>query len=156
MKGFGNMNNDSVVKLSSKSKLVEGYKSEMSVRHFHSFHMDEPEELGGTDSAPNPMEYVLSSLAGCESVMIKMIAKELEIDVTSLEIETVGEIDIRGLQGVEGVNPHFQSVQQKLTFGISSGKEKVDQLLDEVKRRCPAYNLIKDAGVPIEMEHQVH
>lgn len=150
------MNSSSVVTLSSKSKLLDGYKSEMSVRHFHSFHMDEPEELGGTDSAPNPMEYVLSSLAGCESVMIKMIAKELEIELLSLEIETTGEIDIRGLQGVEGINPHFQSVQQKLTFGISSGKDKIGQLLDEVKRRCPAYNLIKDAGVPIDMGHQVY
>lgn len=144
------------VKLASTCQLIEGYKTEVSVRHFHPFHIDEPKELGGTDSAPNPMEYVLSSLGGCESVMIQMIANELGITVSDLQIETNGEIDIRGLQGVEGVNPHFQSISQMIKLTVSTGTEKVDHLFDEVKKRCPAYNLIKDANIPIDIELKVN
>lgn len=149
------METSTMVKLSAKSKLVDGYKTEITVRDFHPFHMDEPKDFGGTDSAPNPMEYVLSSLAGCESVMMKMISDELKITLSGLEIETVGEIDMRGAQGVAGVRPHFQSIQQKFKLSISSGKEKSEKLLEELKRRCPAYNLINDAKVPIHIDYQV-
>lgn len=117
--------------------------------------MDEPKELGGTDAAPNPMEYVLSSLAGCETIMIQMISKEMGITLTGIDIKTEGEIDTRGLQGVDGINPHFQSIHQIITLTISSGQEKVEKLLDAVKKRCPAYNLIKDARIHIRIEHQV-
>ncbi|MDG5789753.1 OsmC family protein [Evansella sp. AB-P1] len=145
----------SIVSLSSKSKLLKGYKSEISVREFHPFHMDEPEELGGSDDAPNPMEYVLSSLAGCETVMMSMICDELEISLIGLEIQTSGEIDIRGLQGVEGVNPHFQSIKQLFKISMTSGREKIDELIEELKSRCPAYNLLKDANIPIDIKYEI-
>lgn len=49
--------------------------------------MDEPEELGGTDERPTTMEYILAALAGCTSVMILLIAKELNFSFTGIQFE---------------------------------------------------------------------
>ena len=39
-------------------------KTIINTRNFQ-FIIDEPEDLGGTDEAPNPVEYLLASYAGC-------------------------------------------------------------------------------------------
>ena len=36
--------------------------------------VDEPEALGGTDQAPNPVEYILAGYAGCINVVAHIIA----------------------------------------------------------------------------------
>ena len=144
-----------VIKLETRSKLTGHVKTEHYVRDFHPFHIDEPVELGGSDTAPNPMEYVLSALNGCETVIMKMIANELSVELDDVSISTVGEIDTRGLKGIDGVRTHFQTIKQKFTFKISSGEEKIEQVITEFKKRCPAYNLVKDANIPVEISYEI-
>jgi hypothetical protein len=41
-----------------------GVKTNISIRNFPTFSMEEPTELGGIDTAPTPMEYVVTTLNG--------------------------------------------------------------------------------------------
>jgi len=43
--------------------------------------VDEPEVLGGEDSAANPVEYLLAGYAGCLNVVFGIVAKELNIEI---------------------------------------------------------------------------
>lgn len=63
-----------------------------NARHFQLI-VDEPEELGGTDQAANPVEFLLAAYAGCLNVMGHIVAKELDIDLRSLEIDIEGDLD---------------------------------------------------------------
>ena len=51
-------------------------------RHF-SLVVDEPEELGGQDSAPNPVEYLLAAYAGTFHHR-RLIKREVRVSVLSL------------------------------------------------------------------------
>lgn len=132
-----------------------GMQTEVRMRHFPTVVMDEPPALGGADAGPNPMEYVMAALDGCTSVMISLIAKEMNFDLKGFDISADGRLDLRGLMGTAPVSPHFHEVRQVVRLRTSEPPERVAALREEVLRRCPAYNLIKDARVPITSEWSV-
>ncbi len=55
--------------------------------------IDEPENLGGTNAGPNPVEYVLASLAGCMNVVGHLAAKEMGFELRGMEISLEGDLD---------------------------------------------------------------
>lgn len=131
-----------------------GLKTEITVRDFEPIVVDEPESLGGTNEGANPVEYVLAGLSSCTSVMIALIAKEINFTYESVEFKNKGLVDLRGLQGVEGISPHFQSVDFDVLIKTSESDERIEELKQKVEKRCPVYNLIADAGVKITSNWQ--
>jgi uncharacterized OsmC-like protein len=141
-----------LVKVSASGKWISGVETELIVRDFSPFVSDEPVFLGGTDKGPNPMEYVVGAFIGCYSVMISLIAQEFEFIYNGVEFDSAGIIDTRGLMGVEGVSPHFQKIRLNVKIETSEEDERLVQLQESVEKRCPAFNLFKDAGIPLDVK----
>ena len=49
--------------------------------------------------------------------------------------------------GTADVSPHFQTVHNTIIFDTEESKERISELKILVQKRCPVYNLLKDAGV---------
>ena len=137
-------------KINTSGKWEDGLKTSISVRDFAPFIGDEPKNLGGTDEGPNPMEYVLGALTSCISVMIGLIAEEKKFSFQGIEFKNDGTLDLRGLMGADGVSPHFQNVNFDVIFSTDETDSRIEELKKEVEKRCPVYNLLNDAGVPVE------
>ena len=142
--------NKHVRSIHTYSNRISALKNENQVRDF-TFTIDEPEKLGGTNEAPTPMEYILGSFNACILIVIEMIAKEMAFSFNGLAAETTGEIDRRGLQGTAPVSPHFQRVINTVRFDTDERIESIERIKKQVEKRCPAYNLFKDAGIEIEL-----
>lgn len=140
---------DSILNVESKGVWKGGVKTEMTIRSFTPFIVDEPTALGGTDLGPNPVELVLSGLSSCTSVMISLIAKEQNFAYEAAEFTNCGEIDLQGMSGVRGISPHFQSVQFDVVVTTDESDERLQQLKAAVEKRCPVMNLFLDAKVPV-------
>lgn len=54
--------------------LGSGYQTSMSART-HTFAADEPTDVGGTDTAPTPVELLMGSLASCTAITLRMYAQ---------------------------------------------------------------------------------
>src|SRR5690606_35167123 len=93
---------------------------------------------------------VLAGLTGCTSVMIALIAKEQKFSYEDVNFVNSGNLDLRGLQGVEGVSPHFQSVSFEVEIKTDESEERLAALKAEVEKRCPVMNLLVDAGIPVQ------
>lgn len=143
-------NKSEIRSVRAASQRVGRFKNENTVRDF-SFIIDEPAKLGGTDTAPTPMEYILGSFNGCILIVIETIAKEMELDIRDLRAESTGLIDRRGMFGTADVSPHFQEVHNHVFFDTDESMERIEALKEQVKKRCPAYNLFRDTGIPIEL-----
>lgn len=52
----------------------------------HTFLADEPEELGGQNAGPTPMELLAASLAGCASITMKMYADRKQWPLDEAEV----------------------------------------------------------------------
>lgn len=107
----------------------------------------EPEELGGDDSAANPMELLLAGLDGCLAVVAEVVAGEYQAKINSLKFVTDGELDARGFLGTAEVVPYFQKVVTRVEIDIDLPAEKFAQYTETVLRRCPAATLIQAANV---------
>lgn len=124
------------------------FSTDVTARDF-TFTVAEPESLGGTDESPNPIEYLLGSLNGCVSVVVETIAQELGITVEALSTHATGSIDLRGFLGTADVSPHFQQLTLTLTLTTDAPESDLAELRAQVLRRCPVFNLVRDAGVDL-------
>ena len=63
----------------------------------HSICTDEPSAIGGTDSAPNPVEILLMSLAACETTTANLVGcKAVGIEIQGIEANLSCEWDTAG------------------------------------------------------------
>ncbi|CAM3211652.1 OsmC family protein [Filibacter tadaridae] len=143
------MNEQQLATLRVNGKLEHGLKNTISVRDLPVFFVDEPERLGGTNTGPNPLEYFLGALSACTTIMVAYVAKELSFTYKGLEYDTEGILDPRGFKGVEGVQTYFQTVQLNVVVETDETEAAIEQLKEIVEKRCPLYNLLKDAGVEV-------
>ncbi|RCW77242.1 OsmC family protein [Saliterribacillus persicus] len=139
----------------TKSTRTNNLQNKTQVREFN-FTIDEPEKLGGTNLAPTPMEYILGSLSGCLMIVIEMVANEKEISIENLEVSAHGEIDKRGLKGTADVSPYFQTAQLDIVLNLADKERNLTDLIEEVTRRCPAYNLFKDTSCEIKLNWKIN
>jgi len=115
---------------------------------------DEPPAVGGTDSAPTPMELVAAALNGCITVVIETVATELGIALESVDTSSVAHLDTRGFRGTADVSPHFLDYALTVQLVASATDDERESLRAAVERRCPALNLVRDAGVPLTIDWQ--
>lgn len=141
--------NNTLITIETSGKWDGGLKNSVFIRDFSPIIVDEPKGLGGTDEGPNPIEYVLGALSTCTSITIAFVAKELKFSYSGLEFENSGTLDLRGINGVDGVRTHFQTVDIEILFDTDESIEKIERLKETVEKRCPVFNLLKDAGVQL-------
>jgi len=115
------------------------------------FTFDEPSAHGGSDLGPSPLQGVLGALCGCEAVTFGRTARDMDFSYAGIQFDAAFTIDIRGRQGMRGVVPHFQSVKVEARVTTEETDDRLADVVEETEARCPVYNLIKDAGVRVDM-----
>ncbi len=105
----------------------------------------------GTNTGPTPLEMCLSSLLGCEGVIINRCAEAMRFEYTGVDIEADGEVDQRGSRGVQGVRPYFNWVRIKIRIHTNEPQDRLDRLARNVEYRCPVMNLFRSADVKLDV-----
>jgi uncharacterized OsmC-like protein len=104
-----------------------------------------------SNTGPTPLEMTLSSLLGCEGVIINRCAEAMKFSYTAVDMEADGEVDQRGSRGVQGVRPYFNWVKLKIRVHTDEPQERFDRLTKNVEYRCPVMNLFKSADVDVQI-----
>lgn len=127
--------------------LKEGMKVDAVSRGFK-VSMDEPESLGGTDTAMNPVELLLCSLGGCLTIVVAAFSKAVNVDVDDCNVEICGDLDPDGFQGKNNdVRVGFSQIRYKINLKSDSPKENIDKLMKLVEERCPVSDTLKGVEV---------
>ena len=130
-----------------------GTRTVCQVRDFPPVPVDEPDSLGGSNTAPSPLELALVSLASCDGVIINGVATAIKFDYSRVEfeVEVEGQIDVRGPKGVKGIRPYFETVTMTIRVTTPESAERFAVLKTNVEHRCPVMNLFRDAGVELDV-----
>jgi len=117
-----------------------GFQSEAEIRGFK-IKMDEPPNLGGTNTAPNMVEMVLGAYGCCLQTGYAMNAAVMGIEIEKMDIELEGDIELPGFFGLESpddVWPGFTTVRAKVFIKAPSATtEELEELHHRVVSTSP-------------------
>lgn len=129
-----------------------GSRTEMFARWFTPVVTDEPAHRNGTDTAPTPLETVLSALIGCKGATIFYIAEAMRFSYSGFDARASSVVDLRGPRGVPGVRPYYESVDLELHLFTDEPEDRVKKLIRNVEFRCPVANLLRGADVKLTID----
>ncbi|GAB4243471.1 MAG: OsmC family protein [Ekhidna sp.] len=125
------------LKFSVSSVSVSPAKTRIQTRGFD-LTVDEPEALGGTDQAPNPVEYILAGYAGCINVVAHIIAEELDFYLENLKININGFLNPDRLFGKSLADrAGYKQIDVSLETTTEIDPELKKRWLEEISHRCP-------------------
>jgi uncharacterized OsmC-like protein len=102
--------------------------------------VDEPFELLGENTAPNPQEMLMTALNACVMVGYVAGAAARGIELEKLEIETHGELDLRGFLGIDpAVRPGYESVHYTVRIKGNGSEEQFREIHETVLATSPNY-----------------
>ncbi|TCD13827.1 OsmC family protein [Oricola cellulosilytica] len=130
-----------------KATNAAGTRTKIQVRDFAPAYTDEPASLGGSNTAPSPLETVLIALVGCDGVIINGVAKAMNFSYTGVDFACQIQIDVRGPKGVPGIRPYFESGTLDISVYSDETEARFRQLCKNVEFRCPVMNLLAAANV---------
>ncbi len=101
---------------------------------------DEPVELLGTDSGPNPQELLMSALNACMMVGYIAQAAIRGITLQDCRIETEGALDLRGFLGLdEDVPPGYRRIDYTVYLEGDGTAEQYEEIHQAVIATSPNY-----------------
>ncbi|WP_049979272.1 OsmC family protein [Halolamina rubra] len=101
----------------------------------------------------NPVEYLLGSLVACLNLTGTMVARDMDIDIESLEATIQGDVNYATYRG-EDVDDRagLQGVEVSLSVE-TAGDADLDAWLSNVKDRCPVTdNVENETGVSVSID----
>lgn len=134
-----------------KATNAAGTRTKIQVRDFDPVYTDEPASLGGTNSAPSPLETVLIALVGCDGVIINGVASAMKFDYAGVDFACESQIDVRGPKGVPGIRPYFETARLEIIVYTDESEARFQQLRKNVEFRCPVMNLLNAAQVDMDV-----
>lgn len=116
--------------------------------------IDEPKALGGTDHAPNPVEFLLAAYAGCLNVMGHIVANELGIELKSLKIDLDGDLNPAKVFGQPSDDrAGYQNINVNLIPETNADETTLAKWLEIIESRCPVNdNLVNPTPVNIQLK----
>lgn len=97
----------------------------------HALLADEPESLGGDDSGPAPMEFVLTGLGACTAITLRMYAERKNLDINRITVCLEHQKTV-----VDG--KRHDQVSRRIRIEGALNEEQRGRLL-EIANRCPTH-----------------
>jgi putative redox protein len=115
---------------------ADRYRTEITTGN-KSFAADEPGELGGADTAPSPPEYLMSALASCTAITLRMYADRKKLAVSKIKVQvTYSKEEFKSLFTVDvSYEGQLETEQEKRFL--------------EIAKLCPIHKILNN---PIELE----
>jgi uncharacterized OsmC-like protein len=113
----------------------------------HTVPMDEPMQLGGSDTAPNMVEVVLGAYGCCLTTGFVANAGMMGIELEGVDISLEGDLDLQaffGLKPPQEVSPGYTEVRAKVKLTAPTAtEEQLKQLYEAVVPTSPVGSIIE-------------
>ena len=108
--------------------------------------IDEPQNMGGTDEGPSPIQVLLMSLAGCLNVTCHEIAKQRGLQLNGMKVNIEGVMNPCAFLGCSfEERAGFQNIQVTVDADFENASpEEIAEWLEETENRCPVTDNVRD------------
>ncbi len=125
------------------------------IRNLPAHIVDEPPQLLGDDTAPNPTEALLAALGTCVAVGIQANAVARGWKVNAIDLDLEGDINITSVWGTGDLSPKalgLTAVRIKAHLDIDGASAaELDELVAHAAKWSPVLNTVQNP-VPVAVE----
>ncbi len=115
----------------------------------------EPAILVGTDTGPNPAEYLLHALAACLTTSLVFVAAARGVKLTEVESTLEGDMDVQGALGLSDEHRNgFEHIRVSFRVKGDASPEKLREVVERASRRSAVYDIVAN-GVPVAVQAEV-
>lgn len=112
----------------------------------------EPQVLLGTDTGPNPAEFLLHALAGCLTTSLVYVAAARGVHLTEVTSTLEGNMDLRGALGLDDdYRNGFTDIKVRFSIKGDATEEELQALMERARSRSAVFDMVSN-GVPIALE----
>jgi uncharacterized OsmC-like protein len=122
-----------------------GFRNQIRIRDLPAGSADEPEALGGTNTAPNPVEQLLGALGSCLAIGYTANASVRGIQIEELRIELEGHIDLPVFLGLREGHAGYPDIAVSVYLKADAPQETVEELHQLVLVTSPVGQTIEKA-----------
>ncbi|MBS4192274.1 OsmC family protein [Bacillus sp. FJAT-49705] len=112
-------------------KWQDGVRNEVKIRDFEPFMMDEPQPLGGTDQAPNPVEMLIAAAGSCFAITFEVLASQKGITLEDVTVNIEADLNAAVFLGLEEGDGGILNPVLIIKAKTSASKEEIDTLVAE-------------------------
>jgi uncharacterized OsmC-like protein len=124
--------------------------------HEKPFELDAGEHpvLLSEDEGPNPVEYLLTALAGCLTSSLVYHAAAKGIEIKGVESRLEGDIDLRGFLGISpDVKVGYEHIRVFFKIDADISDEQKEKLIEKAQKFSPVFNSITEpTPVTVKLE----
>jgi uncharacterized OsmC-like protein len=122
-----------------------GFRNQIRIRDLPASYADEPEVLGGTNTAPNPVEQLLGALGSCLAIGYTANASVRGIQIEDLRIELEGYIDLPVFLGLHEGHAGYSKVAIKVYLKADAPQQTLEDLHQQVLKTSPVGQTLEKA-----------
>jgi uncharacterized OsmC-like protein len=107
--------------------------------------IDEPENMGGTDIGPSPIQVLLMALAGCLNVTGHEVAKQRGLKLNGMKVKIEGVMNPCAFIGCSmEERAGFQNINVTVDADMEGVcREEMESWLEETEKRCPVTDNVR-------------
>jgi len=148
-----------------RNRWIDGAHNRSTIRDFYAANQEdmsrkdefvldagEPAILLGTDTGPNPAEYLLHALAACLTTSLVYVAAARGVRLTEVESTLEGDMDVQGALGLSDEPRNgFEGIHATFRVKGDAPPEKLREVVERARQRSAVYDMIAN-GVPVTLE----
>src|SRR5215208_517852 len=149
----------------AQNRWIDGSHNRTTIRDFYAANQEdtsrtedfvldagEPAILLGTDTGPNPAEYLLHALAACLTTSLVFVAAARGVRLTRVESALEGDMDVRGALGLDDRVPNgFTAIRATFTVSGDAPAEKLREVVTRATQRSAVYDTLT-SGVAVDVQ----
>jgi len=128
-----------------------GFRTTTTIGDFPPFATDEPETLGGTNTAPNPVEQLIGALGSCLAIGYAANASVAGIRIDDLRIDIEGELNLETFLGIREGNAGYETLRATVHITSDADDATLAELHNKVVTTSPVGHTLSRA-VPLTIE----
>lgn len=148
---FGRKPKEAQTTYTAESEWKENLLIETKMGEFTQL-IDEPPTMGGTNQGPSPLDIQMAALGTCQEIMYVAYAAVMGIELEEVKVRVDGDIDLRGMFGMDNVPAGFSKIDYVTQIKSSAPKKQLEQLVQAVEANCPVMDSLKR---PMEVSGKV-
>jgi uncharacterized OsmC-like protein len=152
----------------ARNRWIDGAHNRTTIRDFYAakqedtsrqeaFVIDagEPAILIGSDTGPNPAEYLLHALAACLTTSLVYIAAARGVHLTEVESTLEGDMDVQGALGLsDDYRNGFERIRASFRIQGDAPEEKLREIVTRAQQRSAVFDMVTN-GVPVAIDVEV-